>query len=114
MKVAVVQLNSRTDSQANVNRALEFIDRAASDGAELVALPETFFCGEVDIFYLHRVKAHNFCGDGVNCHLVRRGEIQVGLMRGHSPRSGSRTRGGPVHKGKNPRVDFLLNRQKVN
>lgn len=46
MKIAVVQLNSQTDKAANVAQAIEFVRRAAGDGAELVALPEMFaWCG---------------------------------------------------------------------
>lgn len=49
MKIAVVQLNSQTDKAANVVRALEFVRRAAGDGAELVALPELFaWCGPLE------------------------------------------------------------------
>jgi deaminated glutathione amidase len=40
MRVALCQINSRDDKAANINRALELIDEAASLGARLVALPE--------------------------------------------------------------------------
>jgi predicted amidohydrolase len=40
MRVAAVQMNVDTSKQANVERALELIDEAAAQGAELVVLPE--------------------------------------------------------------------------
>jgi predicted amidohydrolase len=46
MRVAAVQMNSQDDKAANVARAEHWIDEAAAQGADLVALPETFdFCG---------------------------------------------------------------------
>ncbi|MCL5962658.1 MAG: carbon-nitrogen hydrolase family protein [Chloroflexi bacterium] len=42
LRVAAVQLNSRDDKASNVDRALALVERAASLGAELVALPEYF------------------------------------------------------------------------
>ncbi len=42
MKVAVVQMNSGSDSRKNQEKAESFIRQAAKDGAELVALPENF------------------------------------------------------------------------
>jgi len=46
VRIAVVQLNSQTDKDANVAQALDFVHRAAADGAELIALPEMFaWCG---------------------------------------------------------------------
>lgn len=40
MRVALVQINSRHDKEANIRRAEELIDQAAATGARLVALPE--------------------------------------------------------------------------
>jgi len=40
MRVAVCQLNSRTDRAANLATALELLDRAAAAGADLAVLPE--------------------------------------------------------------------------
>src|SRR5262245_60710261 len=40
LRVAAVQMNSRDDKESNVETALELIDRAAGNGARLVALPE--------------------------------------------------------------------------
>jgi predicted amidohydrolase len=40
MRVALVQINSRHDKEANLRRAEELIDEAAATGARLVALPE--------------------------------------------------------------------------
>ncbi len=40
MRVAAVQLNSRNDKAANLERAERLVQAAAADGAELVALPE--------------------------------------------------------------------------
>jgi predicted amidohydrolase len=40
LPVALVQLDARADPDANVRRAVELADRAAADGARLVALPE--------------------------------------------------------------------------
>jgi predicted amidohydrolase len=42
LNVAVVQMNSGDDKQANINAALEGINRAAETGARLVALPEVW------------------------------------------------------------------------
>ncbi len=42
LRVAAVQMNSRDDKAANVETALALIDRAAADGARLVALPEVW------------------------------------------------------------------------
>lgn len=39
---AVIQMNSQTDLEANLNQAYEFIEKAVDDGAELVGLPENF------------------------------------------------------------------------
>ena len=41
---AAVQMNSRDDKTANVNRAVELVEEAAERGAKLVALPEFFNC----------------------------------------------------------------------
>lgn len=40
MRVALVQINSRHDKEANIRRAEELIDQAAATGARVVALPE--------------------------------------------------------------------------
>lgn len=40
LRVAAVQLNSQDDKPRNVQRALELIERAADEGAELIVLPE--------------------------------------------------------------------------
>lgn len=42
MKAALIQLNAGQDEKANVEKALKFIDIAAREGAQLVALPEYF------------------------------------------------------------------------
>jgi len=41
MRCALVQMRSGTDPQANIETACEMIRRAAADGAEIVATPET-------------------------------------------------------------------------
>jgi predicted amidohydrolase len=47
MHVAVVQLSSQDDVALNLERARHWIDQAAAEGAQLVALPENFaFMGE--------------------------------------------------------------------
>lgn len=47
MKIAVVQLNSKSIKQENLEKAKKFITKAAENGAELVSLPEYFnFMGE--------------------------------------------------------------------
>lgn len=49
LNVAVVQMNSGTDKGANIDAALEGIDRAAETGARFVALPEVWtYLGPVD------------------------------------------------------------------
>src|SRR5690606_22390108 len=42
LRVAAVQMNTRDDKAANIQTALELIDRAAGTGARLVALPEVW------------------------------------------------------------------------
>jgi deaminated glutathione amidase len=42
MKVACIQLNSQEDKAANVATAIELTEKAAAEGARLVALPETW------------------------------------------------------------------------
>ncbi len=42
MKVSAIQLNSQPDLQYNLDMAYKFIQEAAKDGADLVALPENF------------------------------------------------------------------------
>lgn len=47
MKIAVVQMNSKENKEKNMQIALNFIDLAARDGADLVSLPEYFnFLGD--------------------------------------------------------------------
>ena len=47
MKVAVVQMNTKSDKEENLQKAEDFIRQAASNGAELVSLPEYFnYMGE--------------------------------------------------------------------
>ena len=41
-RVGAVQMNSRDNKDANVERAVQLIGEAVSRGAELVALPENF------------------------------------------------------------------------
>jgi predicted amidohydrolase len=40
MRVGLCQINSQADKEANIRRAEELIDEAASRGARLIALPE--------------------------------------------------------------------------
>src|SRR5450432_297165 len=40
LNVAVIQLDAGTDPEANVRQAADLADRAAADGARLIALPE--------------------------------------------------------------------------
>ena len=40
LNVAIIQMNSQDDKQANIAAALDLIDRAAATGARLIALPE--------------------------------------------------------------------------
>lgn len=42
LRVAAVQMNSRDDKAANIETALNLIDRAAASGARLIALPEVW------------------------------------------------------------------------
>src|SRR5215217_8928613 len=42
LNVAIIQMNSQDDKQANIAAALDLIDRAAATGARLVALPEVW------------------------------------------------------------------------
>ena len=42
LNVAVLQMNSGSDKSANMSQALELIDRAAGNGADLVVLPEVW------------------------------------------------------------------------
>ena len=42
LNVAVLQMNSGSDKDANVGTALDLIDRAAGSGARLVVLPEVW------------------------------------------------------------------------
>src|SRR5918997_1139833 len=42
LNVAIIQMNSQDDKQANIETALDLIDRAAATGARLIALPEVW------------------------------------------------------------------------
>ena len=42
MRVALIQMNSRDDREANVREACRLIEAAAAEGADLAALPELF------------------------------------------------------------------------
>ena len=42
LNVAVLQMNSGSDKNTNVETALDLIDRAAASGARLVVLPEVW------------------------------------------------------------------------
>lgn len=47
LRVAAVQMNSRNDKAQNIETALRLIDRAAGEGARLIALPEVWsFLGD--------------------------------------------------------------------
>jgi predicted amidohydrolase len=47
LRVAAVQMNSRNDKAQNIETALRLIDRAAAEGARLIALPEVWtFLGD--------------------------------------------------------------------
>jgi predicted amidohydrolase len=47
LRVAAVQMNSRNDKAQNIETALRLIDRAAAEGARLIALPEIWtFLGD--------------------------------------------------------------------
>jgi deaminated glutathione amidase len=50
LNVAIIQMNSQDDKQANIAAALDLIDRAAEVGARLVALPEVWpYLGPDDV-----------------------------------------------------------------
>jgi predicted amidohydrolase len=42
LRVAAIQMNSRNDKAQNIETALRLIDRAAAEGARLIALPEVW------------------------------------------------------------------------
>jgi len=42
MRIGVVQMDSKADKKANLNRARELIEEAVARGASLIALPESF------------------------------------------------------------------------
>lgn len=64
-KVAAVQMNTQDDKDRNVERALELIRSAASQGAQLVGLPENFnFLGSPDAQVEH---AEAIDGPTVKC-----------------------------------------------
>lgn len=44
MKIAVIQLRVTADVEDNLNRAIAFVLRAESEGADLIVLPEMFVC----------------------------------------------------------------------
>jgi len=47
LRIAAVQMNSRDDKERNIETALRLIDRAAAEGARLIALPEVWsFLGD--------------------------------------------------------------------
>jgi deaminated glutathione amidase len=50
LNVAIIQMNSQDDKQANIAAALDLIDRAAATGARLIALPEVWpYLGPDDV-----------------------------------------------------------------
>src|SRR5215217_2872914 len=50
LNVAIIQMNSQDDKQANIAAALDLIDRAAATGARLIALPEVWpYLGQDDV-----------------------------------------------------------------
>jgi predicted amidohydrolase len=50
LNVAIIQMNSQEDKQANIAAALDLVDRAAATGARLVALPEVWpYLGPDDV-----------------------------------------------------------------
>jgi predicted amidohydrolase len=50
LNVAIIQMNSQDDKQANITAALDLIDRAAANGARLIALPEVWpYLGPDDV-----------------------------------------------------------------
>ncbi len=51
MKVAAIQMSSTPDKQQNFETAEALIREAASEGADLVALPELWSCHGLDKFY---------------------------------------------------------------
>ena len=47
LRIAAVQMNSKNDKDQNIATALRLIDRAAAEGARLIALPEVWsFLGD--------------------------------------------------------------------
>lgn len=51
MKIGIVQMMASTDLQANLEKAAQCVERAAKQGADIVALPEMFCCPMVHKFY---------------------------------------------------------------
>jgi predicted amidohydrolase len=50
LNVAIIQMNSQDDKQANIAAALDLVDRAAATGARLVTLPEVWpYLGPDDV-----------------------------------------------------------------
>lgn len=62
MSLAVIQMNSNTDIEANLARARQLLEQAAEAGAQLAVLPENFAAmGRSDVRELGRAEA---LGDG--------------------------------------------------
>jgi N-carbamoylputrescine amidase len=55
MKIALLQMSFTTDTDLNLRKAVEWIDEAAKQGAEVICLPELFrsqyFCQKEDISF---------------------------------------------------------------
>ena len=63
MKVALIQMNSREDKEANVRKALHRVEEAADNGAKFVLLPEYFsFRGRFSTAKHMKVEAENIPG----------------------------------------------------
>ena len=66
---------------------------------------------ELDVF--EGIKTHEFGRDGINGHLVTRGQDHVLAVRDHAPRARPVTGEGSVHHREDATVDLLLNHQQV-
>ena len=64
--------------------------------------------GDADFGYGHGVEAHEFCGDGVDGHLVGGGEDDVFVVDAHGAGAGAIAGEGAVHDGEETAVDFAL------